>query len=348
MVEGTGFENRQGRKLLVGSNPTLSAQIMTQKNIFIGTALIGLFLFVFISFGAPRVGTMPEQFVVSRGATLESISNSLAKQGFVRSALAFHIYFHLLDKGKTVSSGGYYISSSMSAWTIARTLVSRPEMKWVVIPEGLRKEEIAGIISSALGWASSTEAEFLSDTNTNPDYVEGVYFPETYLIPVSDSPSDVVTELVSQFNKEFAPYANEAINKNIKWTTALTLASIIQREAANDTDMPLISGILWNRLLQNMPLDVDSTVQYAKGQTALGWWAPLSAGDTTNIDSPFNTYTHTGIPPHPISNPGIAAISAALNPATTTCLYYLHDSNRIIHCADTLDQQENNIVKYLK
>ena len=78
-----------------------------------------------------------------------------------------------------------------------------------------------------------------------------------------------------------------------------------------------------------------------------GWWAPITSADK-QIDSPFNTYTHAGLPPHPISNPGIAAISAALNPATTTCLYYLHDSNRVIHCADTLDQQENNIVKYLK
>jgi UPF0755 protein len=220
-------------------------------------------------------------------------------------------------------------------------------MKWIVIPEGLRKEEIADIFSSALNWSSSTEAEFLADTNTNPEYVEGVYFPDTYLIPITDTPTDVVTELISQFNEQFAPYAQEAINKNIKWTTALTLASIIQREAAGDSDMPLISGILWNRLTQNMALDVDSTVQYARGNTPDGWWAPITSADK-KINSPFNTYLYAGLPPHPISNPGISAISAALNPATTTCLYYLHDSNRVIHCADTLDQQENNIVKYLE
>lgn len=320
---------------------------MNQRNILIGTAVVGLFLFVFVVWGSPRIGTGAEQFTVPRGSTLQNISDSLATQGFVKNSLAFHIYFHIFDNKKTISPGGYYISSSMSAWTIANILTRTPAMKWVVIPEGLRKEEIADLITSALDWSSTTEATFLSDTNVNPDYIEGVYFPDTYLIPIDATPQDVVTQLVSQFNKEFAPYEQEAANQNIKWTTALTLASIIQREAGSTTDMPLISGILWNRLEQKIALDVDSTVQYARGNTGKGWWAPITSLDK-QIDSPFNTYTHVGIPPHPISNPGIAAISAALNPATTTCLYYLHDKNRQIHCANTLDQQETNIAEYLK
>ncbi len=249
---------------------------MNNKNIFISTTIIAVFLFIFVTLGAPRVGTPEEQFTVAKGETLGDISASLAAQGFVRSSLAFHIYFHLFDHGKTINAGGYYISSSMNAWTIAQTLISGPSMKWVVIPEGLRKEEIAGILAEDLAWSSSTEAEFLADTNGNPDYIEGVYFPDTYLIPTTDTPETVVTELVSEFNKKFAPYQEEAANQNIKWTTALTLASIIQREAASTADMPLISGILWNRLLQNMALDVDSTLQYARGDTPFGWWAPIT------------------------------------------------------------------------
>lgn len=320
---------------------------MNQRNIFIGTVLIGIILSFFITFGAPRVGTMPEQFVVPRNATLASISDDLKSQGFVRSSLAFHVYFHLLDHGATISPGGYYISKSTSVWTIAKILSGATAMKWVVIPEGLRKEEIADLLANTLDWPSLTKSQFLADTNTNPNYVEGVYFPDTYLIPTNGTPEQVVTELISEFNQKFAPYAKIAANQNIKWTTVLTLASIIQREAASASDMPLISGILWNRLLQNMALDVDSTLQYARGDTPTGWWAPITSADKS-IDSPFNTYTHVGLPPHPISNPGIVAISAALNPATTTCLYYLHDSNRQIHCADTLDEQQNNILRYLK
>ena len=320
---------------------------MTNRNIFIGTVVIGIVLCFFIIFGAPKVGTQTQQFVVTRGATMQSISDDLEAKGFVRSSLAFHIYFHIFYAGKTISPGGYFISSSMSDWEIAQILISQSAIKWVTIPEGLRKEEIADILTTDLNWSSSTEAEFLSDTNTSADYIEGVYFPDTYLIPINNTPEQVVTELIAEFNGKFAPYLKQAQNQNIKWTTALTLASIIQREAAGTSDMPLISGILWNRLLQKMPLDVDSTLQYARGDTSTGWWAPITSADK-KIDSPFNTYLHAGIPPHPISNPGISAISAALNPATTTCLYYLHDTNRIIHCANTLEEQQNNILKYLR
>ncbi|MFH1565593.1 MAG: endolytic transglycosylase MltG [bacterium] len=112
--------------------------------------------------------------------------------------------------------------------------------------------------------------------------------------------------------------------------------------------MPLIAGILWNRLLKEMKLEIDATVQYARGKTEKGWWTPIKASDITEIDSPYNTYKYKGLPPHPISNPGINAIEAVLNPIETDCLYYLHDDNREIHCAKTFEEHKANIEKYLK
>jgi UPF0755 protein len=109
--------------------------------------------------------------------------------------------------------------------------------------------------------------------------------------------------------------------------------------------MPLIAGILWNLLLQNMKLQIDATVQYARGNTGSGWWAPITHADES-IDSPYNTYLHTGLPPHPISNPGLEAIDAVLNPKTTTCMYYLHDKNGMIHCSATYGGQLANIRMY--
>jgi len=123
------------------------------------------------------------------------------------------------------------------------------------------------------------------------------------------------------------------------------MASIIQREAASSSDMALISGILWNRLNAAMPLDVDSTVQYARGNTATGWWAPVTKADLS-IDSPYNTYINKGLPPHPIDSPGLDAINAAMYPASTTCIYYLHDSSRNIHCSDTYAEHLSLIKKY--
>ena len=221
-------------------------------------------------------------------------------------------------------------------------------MKWVVIPPGLRKEEIAVILQKTLGWTSLQKKKFIDvDTAIKSDYIEGVYFPDTYLIPVADSTSDVTKRLISKFNENFSGYITGFNGENIKWTTALTMASIVQREAFGNTDMPLVAGILWNRLNQGMQLDVDSTLQYVRGDTGKGWWAPITVVDK-KTDSPYNTYIYKGLPPHPIANPGIAAIDATLNPTKTDCLYYLHDSNHVIHCAATYDEHLQNIETYLK
>ena len=230
--------------------------------------------------------------------------------------------------------------------TAAVLILRRPGLVKVVIPPGLRKEEIAAILKSDLHWTGSEEEAFMT-SSSSPDFSEGVYFPDTYLIPPKESPEAVADRLVSNFNVKFAPYQKQALANNIKWTTVLVLASIIQREAAGSSDMYLISGILWNRLGAKMYLDVDSTVQYARGDTPQGWWAPVTAADL-KIDSPYNTYLNKGLPPHPIDNPGLDAIDAALNPRKTDCFYYLHDSSKNIHCSVTYAGQQANVEQYLK
>jgi len=154
--------------------------------------------------------------------------------------------------------------------------------------------------------------------------------------------------MINRFNERFAGYPEKFAEQNVLWTSALKIASIVQREAAGKEDMPLIAGILWNRLLNDQPLEIDATIQYARGNTGSGWWAPIKASDIDDIDSPYNTYKHKGLPPTPISNPGIDAIDAVLNPTETDCYYYLHDKDRQIHCAKTLEEHEANIDKYLK
>ena len=225
-------------------------------------------------------------------------------------------------------------------------LTRPPSFIKVTIPPGLRKEEIATILGTSLKWTPDQEQEFLN-ASTSLNYPEGIYFPDTYLIPPNESPATTANRLVSTFNEQFAPYQKAALAQNVKWTTVLIIASIIQREAASSSDMALISGIIWNRLNSKMPLDIDSTVQYARGDTSTGWWAPIAVSDL-KIDSPYNTYTNKGLPPYPIDNPGLDAINAAVNPASTTCLYYLHDLSRTIHCADTYQEQQANVAQYLQ
>lgn len=324
--------------------------------VFAAVILAGLAVYFFF-LSAPGTSAAAAQFTVPQGATPAAGIAAAADQGFVRNAWAFSLLLGF--EGATVKPGAYALSKGMNAFQAAAAIAAGPAMKWVTVPEGLRKEEIANLLAPALGWTDATKAEFLDAYRTlgGNDYKEGVYFPDTYLLPKDESGTQIANRFIQHFNEVFAPYAAEAKRENVKWTTALKIASLIQREAAGPntsggvgagaSDMALISGIIWNRLLQGMKLDIDATVEYARGDAGSGYWAPLKAGDLT-IDSPYNTYLHKGLPPTPIANPGTAAIAAALHEASTTCLYYLHDANKQIHCADTYAGQEANIQKYLK
>jgi len=288
------------------------------------------------------IGT--DQFVISLTATTEDIANNLMIEDYIKNTSDFILEVNT----KILSPGAYKISKEMTPTQLVKTLSGKPYMKWIIIPPGLRKEEIATLLTNTLSWTTKQKNDWITkDTNTKPEYIEGVYAPETYLIPIAETPANVATRLISKFNENFAEYLPQFTAKNIKWTTALTFASLVQREAANVSDMPLIAGILWNRLNQDMMLNVDATLQYVRGDIGKGWWAPITLADK-KIDSPYNTYKYTGLPPHPISNPSIGAIDAVLNPASTDCLYYLHDKNHITHCAVTYEEHKTNIDLYLK
>jgi len=312
-----------------------------------GILIAAIFTYLFL-FGAPEKRVSTEEFIVNLNtADNQAVIKNLKSKGFIKHSWALNFVFGFRNEQK-IQPGGYEISKSMSPWKIAEILSQKPHLVWVIIPEGLRKEEISDILAKDLGWSADAKQKWITDyTAMKYDYFEGVYFPDTYLIPVDEQPLDVATRLQAKFQEEFAPYAAQALKQNIKWDTALKIASIIQREAGGKTDMPIIAGVLWNRLTIGMKLGIDATIQYARGNTGNGWWAPISVADK-KIDSPYNTYLYAGLPPHPICNPGIEAIAAVLSPAKTDCLYYLHDSSRVIHCAKTYEEHLANIQKYLK
>ena len=279
----------------------------------------------------------------------ENVIKRLKDGGFIRNSWAFNLA--LSRTGRVIETGGYRISKNMDAWELTKTLSSSPSLKWVVIPEGLRKEEIGERLSNVLGWDEKQLHDWTyTYTAMDYDHLEGVYFPDTYLIPVDESGLDVANRLRRRFDEQFAPYMTKFLKQDVKWTTALKIASIVQREAGGKEDMPLIAGILWNRLLKGMKLEVDATVQYARDdrdELTTGFWKLITPVDK-EIDSKYNTYKYAGLPPFPIANPGLDAIEAALNSEETDCLYYLHDSNRQIHCAKTYEGHQQNIKNYLQ
>jgi len=164
------------------------------------------------------------------------------------------------------------------------------------------------------------------------------------LIPKNEEPEKIAQRLINKFQEKISHFNEELENQNISWLTILKLASIIQREASSETEMPLISGILWNRLNNNMNLEVDSTLQYIKG-TKDNWW-PLVSPQDKQIDSPYNTFKNKGLPPSPISNPGLKAIEAAIYPEATNCLFYFH-KDKTIYCSITYKEHQQKIEEIL-
>ena len=220
--------------------------------------------------------------------------------------------------------------------------LANPSMRIVRVEPGLRKEQIANVLSTSLDW-DTTESESFIDTASE----EGRYFPKTYFIHKDENPFTVKNIMVNEFSKQVSKVKRPKIKQAITEDTALKIASIIEREAAGKGDMNLISGIIHNRISKRMKLQIDATIQYAKGSEEDGWWKKVKSEDK-KIKSLYNTYLYPGLPPGAIANPSLDAISAAFNPQKTNCLFYLHDRNRKIHCTKTYEEHKRNIDIYLK
>ena len=299
-------------------------------------------------FGPTDTQAQPQEIFVQEDESVSDVARELTQKGFVRNEWVFQVAYLRESYGHTIRPGGYKLSRSMDAWTIASVLTQPPYLVYVKIRVGVRKEQIATLLSDALGWDAGKKQAWLNATQSaGKDYAEGVYFPDTYFIPTTLAPSEVATLIRARFQEAFEPYAKEATAKNIPWPTVLTIASLIQREAGSVSDMAIISGVIQRRLAVGMPLAIDATLQYMGNTEETGWWAPPRKANSY-ANSPFNTYKTKGLPPHPIAEPGLAAIRAALNPTPTNCLFYIHDRQGVMHCSPTYAGQLANINNYLR
>ncbi len=317
-------------------------------------SFISVFVFVFsflvVSswYMTRSVGDSPSLsvFVVPQDTKGFETAALLKKQGFIRNESVYRVVSRIKGVNKIPVSGGYRLSSSMSMWQVFKKLTDHPDLVWVTIREGLRKEQTGESLAMQLGW---TDKQIVEWNNVNADsleYKEGVYFPETYLLPLDETPTQIAKRFIDKFNEKIGPLMSQFTAKNIKWATGVKIASLIEREAAGPSDMKLISGIIWKRLTIGMKLEIDATMQYTKGKVNDRWWGNIDLKEKQS-DSPYNTYKYKGLPPTPISNPGFDAIEAALYPEETDCLFYLHDKNQQIHCARTYAEHKENIGKYL-
>lgn len=207
----------------------------------------------------------------------------------------------------------------------------KPNVKAVTIREGLTAVEISELLQSE---------GILKENETLPQELDGYLFPDTYEFFIPSLPEVVVKKMSDNFTKKVLPVVPEKFNLN----EILTKASLIEEEVPSELDREIVAGIIEKRLAVGERLHIDSTICYIKPQPC----HPITAEDL-NIDSHYNTYLYRGLPPGPISNPGLGAIYAAMNPKKSEYWFYISDpkTNKTIF-AKTLEEQTANIHKYLK
>jgi len=301
--------------------------------------------FIFYKEGKLPVNKASEEntmFVIEPGEDLDSIINNLSKENLIRNRLVFYLLVKQKGIERKIQAGDFRLSQSMSAEEIADEFTHGTVDVWVTIPEGLRKEEIAEVMSKTFD---------ISETEFNELATEGYLFPDTYLIPKNPSAQQIIDIMTANFDKQFdEDIQKKAREKGMTDKELLTFASIIEKEA-NASDKQQIANIMYRRLEEDYPLQVDATVQYALGYQAgeKRWWKKQTTFEDLKYDSPYNTYKYTGLPPAPISNPGRASIEAASNAdADTPYMFYLHDGNGNTYYAGTYEQHQSNIEKYLR
>ena len=222
--------------------------------------------------------------------------------------------------------------------------------QFVEIKPGLRKEQVANVFTSALGWNNKQRQEFTNPSSSTLSLLsEGLFSPGVYFVTVGTKPEEVQVMMNNRFSKDVLSHYGTSTQEILPLNEALIIASLIQKETIGTDGMRLVSGIMWNRLFANMNLQIDATLQYAKANKTKGgvWWPTLTSKDKY-IKSPYNTYLNPGLPPTPIASPSVAAVLAALNPIETPCMYYFNDKDGEIHCTNTYAEHVKLLKKYYK
>lgn len=293
--------------------------------------------------------TKPIILVIKQGEPFQEVAQSLQNQGLIKNVFAFRLLVAQMGISKSMQAGDFRLSQSMSAREIAQELTHGAIDVWVTLPEGQRIEEQAEIIAAKLQFGQNNNYNF-----DKKEYLkiaaEGYMFPDTYLIPKDATTQEVTSKLKQTFvEKVSTDILNKGADSDLTPKEVIVLASIIERESKGDREKAIIAGILLNRLKIGMALQVDSTVQYAKGYSSAGstWWPQVSTDDYHTVKSPYNTYLTPGLPPGPIANPGLESIKAAAFPQDTPYFYYLHDSKGQIHYAKTAEEHNQNIKSFL-
>jgi UPF0755 protein len=311
----------------------------------ISITCVSVFIFAifYISFwAAPRDFPVGSVYDLKTGQTLSTVSDNFLNLKITRSDFWFKSFVYLFSFGHaTIIEGDYALQTRENvitlAWRVSHGLLEIVPVK-ITIPEGLSSNEIADIFSN--NFSSFNKNVFLN--LVEKEKLEGYLFPDTYFIMPNMTEAEIIKLMNDNFSEKINDLSNDIKKFGKSKSDVIKMASILEKEARTVESRKIIAGILWKRISIGMALQVDSSFKYINGKTT----ATLTTNDL-KIDSPYNSYTNRGLPPTPISNPGLEAIKDAITPTNTEYLYFLTDNNGNMHYATTFEEHVTNKLKYL-
>lgn len=306
---------------------------------FFGTGIVvfGVIALLFIPAAwrtVPAANAPVIRVEIPEGARAADVADILVERKLLSTTLGYRLFAVLHVTARRPRPGMYDLPYGMSYRAIAGVLATGParEETTVRVLEGWTIEDIReALLNSGV---TSTPSDFVDASGTS---YEGYLFPDTYRVWKDQLPQSLIKKQREEFASKTEGFTTEAAAQGRDLRDVVILASIVEKEARHDEDRPIIAGIFLNRMRNGMRLQSDATLNYilSSGRSR------LTAEDLKN-PSLYNTYLHDGLPPGPISNPGIASLNAALHPAKTDYYFFLTDAEGKTYYARTLEEHIKN------
>mgnify|MGYP000862961426 CR=1 FL=1 len=297
----------------------------------------------------------PVDIYIPADASARQVASILEENGVIRNRNAFLAYCRKERLDTMLKPGHYTFNRSQALTEIVHNITQGQVVKIkVTIPEGYSVKEIGALLvekrfCTEQSWQEAINAEysynFLQKVSTDNKYrLEGFLFPDTYYIEENTSPEEIVNMMLHNFAQVWNnDFASQAEAKNMDIYETIILASLIEEEAMHEDERRTISGVIHNRLRDGMYLQLCPTVLYCFDQKK----TVLNDADL-DIESPYNTYRHPGLPPGPISNPGKASIAAALNPEKTPYYFYVSKGDGSHYFSRTFQEHLQAMARYIQ
>lgn len=277
---------------------------------------------------------------IEEGASAPEIVSVLARDHVIKHPLILRALLRASGESDSLQKGIYKFEKPQNLFVIAYRLVvadyGLPPVRLTFV-EGATVREMALQIESAFPLIPAKE--FLAEAKAQ----EGYLFPDTYFFQPGATSKSIVDTLRANFDKKIASISNEVTASKRSLSDLVVMASLIEKEARTAVDRRMIAGILWNRIDRGMPLQVDAVFGYIFNKTTYD-----PSPTDLKVSSPYNTYTHTGLPPGPIGNPGLDALLSVTSPSKTNNLFYLTGHDGLMHYATTYAGHQSNLRKYLQ